>query len=388
MNGFSPAPVVLSLWLVLSAFLHPAPAVAGEPADTGWDGDRYFEYYRPKIVPRELTGSERAEIPALLAQHLTWAVPAAPGDKAFAALDRGALEIEGGNYAVLQRLFVLAESGDREALMAARKALLWSWGAGAPLEGTLRLHVRGALLGHFTAQIWQRHGVEAGPGARLGMQFCLQDLPILYHTVPDSYWARTRFVDCGFNLRYPASNRTAKELRKFESSYSLANVVVEWLEQPNKAPLKIDRFRQMIGSPDIEKARFDELVGRPNKVFFNKALRWTPGEYAWVLDYATRTGRLQEVRSAEFFLADKNAAQQKRLWEEHEKAMAVIRAEEARHAGIRDEIRRAEAAALRNAFTTPLPAAGNVTTRIYDQNGNYLGSERNSRTEAELKGAR
>lgn len=30
--------------------------------------------------------------------------------------------------------------------------------------------------------------------------------------------------------------------------------------------------------------------------------------------------------------------------------------------------------------------AGNVTTRVYDQNGNDMGSERNSRTEAGLKG--
>jgi len=97
---------------------------------------------------------------------------------------------------------------------------------------------------------------------------------------------------------------------------------------------------------------------------------------------------MERVRSAEFALADKNAAQQKRLWEEHEKQMVVIRAEEARQAGFREEIRRAKEEALRNAFTTPLPAAGNVTTRVYDQNGNYLGSERNSRTEAELKGAK
>jgi len=273
-------------------------------------------------------------------------------------------------------------------LLAARKALLWSGGVGAPLDGTLRLHVRTALLGHYTAQIWQRYGVEDDPGARLGMQFCLQDLQIMYHSIPESYWARTRFVDCGFNLRYPTSNRTAKERRKFEDSYSLASVVVKWLDTPKKAPLQIDRFRQMIGSPEIEKARFDELVSRPNKVFFNTALRWTPGEYAWLLDYATRFNQMERVRSAEFALADKNAAQQKRLWEEHEKQMVVIRAEEARQAGFREEIRRAKEEALRNAFTTPLPAAGNVTTRVYDQNGNYLGSERNSRTEAELKGAK
>lgn len=389
MNGIFSAGLMACLTLALSFFSIPSVVSAAEPAEVGWEGDRYFEYYRPKIVPRALTEAEHAEIDTLLAKHLTRSIPAKPTAKTFAALDNGALEMDGGDYAALQQLFALAESGDREALLAARKALLWGWGAGSPLNGTtLRWHVRGALLGHYTAQIWQRYGVEDGPGARLGMRLCLQDIPILYHSIPESYWARTRFVDCGFNLRYPISDRKAKERRKFEDSYSLAIVVGEWIEIPKKAPLQIDRFRQMIGSPEVEKARFDELVKRPNKVFFNKALRWTPGEYAWLLDYATRFGRMDEVRTEEFVLADRNAAQQKRMWEEHEKQMVVIRAEEARQGAFRDNIRRAKEAALRNAFTTPLPAAGNVTTRAYDQNGNYLGSERNSRTEAELKGAK
>jgi hypothetical protein len=401
-----------------------APATTELPLSLA---DAVFDYFRPKIRPRALNPQEKSEISRLSAQFVGMPNKEARyRDITSYYRDYGrASDLAAGPHSALLRLMELGESGDREAMIAARDALAFGWGKGPMFaalnqgsQATIRMSdvmsdgLRLALVGYWTAQIWHRFGPERGLGAEIGMRACL--LP--FKNFFDASWrgdykpderiatrAKTFVADCGFSIRYPGSFRKAgssqrsweKDGRNNAYFSTLGDLIGNWVRVGGQPDFQISEFRATIGDPAFELLRYRNLlegVGylEPN-LKGESGYKLTEGEWAWVNDYRARTGETYHWGNALYSMRQiANFAEYRRAKEAKELAEARQRRPDFETDSERRSRRRFEwDQALRSGtmFTGQLPSAG-VTVRNYDRNGNYLGSTVTTRGEAELSGAK
>jgi hypothetical protein len=417
----------------------PAPGMAGDrPA--GYDRlAEFLERDRPRFTPRTLTGAEKAEIQRLVAPYKSYDLL-----KFIHFNDRpdwGALKVP---YSSIQRLMQLAESGDKFAMDALLKTMrialmidesnMGYFGANKydPVDPSgpmgndkalawIRLH---QLTRVWSAHRWARHGPD-----RLAAYAFVQCYPAnvkcgYWYDVTDQFnaakigtWAESgkgNAYKLFGNVRFfPVDGGPNDRLQRFAGLLS----ALEWTYQGQNDRISDEDYAWMAGfakSAGLEQvydnawltnAMRDARTWHPSEREFDFA-KWeiqqreevdrlleasnvSPQQQRVLLSSAKRLGNDYLLRFAEKYPLDSAAdvdlicslgspdcQNQRMMFQQQIEGNAAFAAElEARRQAI-------------NSFGAgPLPSAS-VTVRKYDQNGNYLGSETTTRTEAELRGAK
>lgn len=300
------AMTVLAGWCGL---MSTAPAAAAESDPPLWQARELFEQYRPKMKPRELTKDERQEVRALIklyresadAEWLTW----------YAA--RGTSKPP-RQQATLLRLIELGETGDEEAMIAARYAMAGAgmglgWGVDAPFridvahpdEDNYAEYLAYALVGHWTALIWQMHGPERSREARAGLSQCLAQYQYVTQGY-DTYTARTYIADCGFTVKISDAFKTSKQASR-SATHALEFLATHYADKGGKPPFEIVSVEGMPADDAAQGTLYARLLkswkrcDQPDPLGMQCGL--TEGQRAWVQHYAETHNRLGDLYGAE-----------------------------------------------------------------------------------------
>lgn len=299
--------VANSLVLAL-VLLMPALAQAAPQDPPRWEADIWFDRFRPTLTPRELTKEERAEVRALAAKHRAATAPW----RVEGLVKEGKPVGELRQQATLLRLFELGESGDKEAMLAAREAiysdgLCGGWGDDGPFR--VKQDVNGnceygagvalALTGYWTALIWQHHGPERSRAGHQGLKSCF----LLYQAYPTSrsaFEGRNPFVKCGFSMKLSEAALTSKEMKQRGKVY-LDVALYDYWDDGGKPPLEVHAFYPTVGDAEFDRQRFQRLLARyqPAKDADPLGLvsNWTTTDRAWVEHYAAINERNGDVKA-------------------------------------------------------------------------------------------
>lgn len=285
--------------------LAAGPLQAATEDPPRWEADAWFDHFRPVLQPRELTPAEREEVRALLKQHLAATPPAmVPG-----LIRDGRPVGEIRKQATLLRLFELGESGDKEAMLAARAAIFAGgagWGEDAPFKlvfvdlnnnnwyaETIAL----ALTGYWTALIWDRHGPERSREARFGLESCFYgyQADARYKEV---FTGRNRYVNCGFSVAVSEAGFKTRQMKRFGRGY-LGSLLVNYVDDGGKPPLEIRAFYPTVGDAEFDQKRFQDLLARyrpsqqPDPL--GAVTGWTDNDRAWAEHYAAGHRRERDL---------------------------------------------------------------------------------------------
>jgi hypothetical protein len=289
--------------------VNPVSSNAAAANPPRWQIDSYFERFRPKMAPRELTKAEREEVRSLLKQHLAadslyWANWNRAHGKPVVAVRQ---------QATLLRLFELGESGDEEAMLAARTAMAGGflglgWGEDAPFDvagakvedDDFAESLAAALVAHWTALIWQRHGPERSREAEMGFKWCLQRQHWTTRSL-NTFRARNMWVDCGFSVKID-EKFTQSKVAQQRAVHPLEWLGENYVKKGGKPPYVIVDVYPTAGDEAFDKARFERLLAnfsfdqfeRDHSSIANARrhdIAWSDGERIWVQHYADTHGR-------------------------------------------------------------------------------------------------
>lgn len=218
-------------------------------------GYEVIELHRPRITARTLSSAERKE-----AADLAKAYSAQP------------------TWATLERLAVLAQSGDKDVM----HLYLQKIGNGyappvdAPLENSENVNVFATLSILWGATYWQMHGPDRQAAIAMytafgGPQNGLAPRPCA------GRW------DCGVTVTFAPP----KDMKKAQS-------IFDYAETGKNPPSAAFAFHAAIPRTQTEAARFDSLLAQLN------SLRpiW-PQDSAFLAAYGAKNGRLNDVAQAE-----------------------------------------------------------------------------------------
>lgn len=274
-----------------------------------WQARELFELYRPTMQPRELSREEREEVRALLKLHresddaewLAWHA------------EQGTIKPP-RRQATLLRLIELGESGDKEAMLAARTAMAGAgqglgWGVDAPFrvdvshpdEDNYAEYLANALVGHWTALIWKMHGPERSREARTGLSQCMAQ----YNYVTqynDTFSGRTYLVDCGFTLKISDAFKKSKDASRM-ATHSVSYLAEKYVEDGGKPPFEIVSVYGLPSDTATQAALYDRLVKSWRRCDAADPLGikcgLTLGQRAWVEHYAQVNNRVSDLYNAE-----------------------------------------------------------------------------------------
>lgn len=297
--------VALRALLLLFCFGMALPLQAATEDPPRWEADAWFDHFRPVLQPRELTKEEREEVRTLLKQHLAATAPTMVPWRIRDGRPVGELR----KQATLLRLFELGESGDKEAMLAARAAIFADgagWGEDAPFklvfvdQNNNNRYAEGvalALTAYWTALIWDRHGPERSGEARLGLQSCLQghEADARYKQV---FTGRNPYVNCGFSVALSEAGFKTRRMKRFGRD-NLESMISDYVQNGGKSPLAIRAFHSTLGDAEFDKKRFQDLLARyrPSKQWDALGLvtGWTDTDRAWVEHYAAANNRQADI---------------------------------------------------------------------------------------------
>ena len=367
---------------------------------------------RPKIVPRKLTAAERAELAKLGAPYI--------GHGAEVKLP----------YSTLTRLSELASSGDRDAMATLLRAFasevwdknfVWSeydtvddGGAFAGGDGRFARQRLDRLFALWSAEYWARFGKSRE--AAFGISGC------------PGWRIETR---CGY--LYDVSKKDAGK-----------NPYHWWRTGKGEdfVDFKNIRFYSLVEEHAVRQARFEQGLKTLAFSWYGSAPKIGDEELGWLAGYAVETGQARYFRGALLHLRrelgrigspiekalalDAQRTNRQARWDELWAKSSLTNVEQITLESIATETYqlplyltryrlvqwanieryctagfaeyckivednlargRAERAAVANFFTGS-PQSQTVTVRNYDQNGNFLGTTVDTRTGAELSGAK
>lgn len=413
-----------------------APGMAlDRPA--GYDRlSEFLERDRPRFTMRALTSVERSEIQRLTTPYKSYDLL-----KFIHYNDRpewGSLKVP---YSSIQRLMVLAESGDKFAMDSLLKVMRIALMIGDsntdadkydPVEkagpmgddqvlAAIRLY---QLTRIWSAHRWARHGpdrlaafafVECYPAnLRCGYWYDVSDQ---YHAAKIYDWAETgkgKAYKLFSNIRFfPVDGGPAERLKRFTGLLD----ALQWTYQGRNDRISDEDYAWMASyakSTGLEQV-YDNAWLRTS---MQDARYWHPSERQY--DLAKWKVRQATDWEAEFALANISLERQRFLLGDArglgpayvvrfaqkyqletladielicaqnspdcQRQQALFDGQQQRNAQFAAEIEARRQAV--NAFGTgPLPSAY-ATVRKYDQNGNYIGSTTTTKTDAELSGAK
>lgn len=300
--------IAFAALLALAATVVALPVHAAPQDPPRWEADVWFDRFRPTLTPRELTKAERAEVRALAAKHRAamgpWRVP----DLVKEGKPVGELR----QQATLLRLFELGQSGDEDAMLAAREAiysdgLCGGWGEDAPFRVARDAtggceYAQGvalALTGYWTALIWQQHGPERSRAGYQGLKSCFL-LYQAYSSARGVFEGRNPFVKCGFSMKLSEAAFTSKEMKQRGKVY-LDVALNDYWKEGGKPPLEVHAFYPTVGDAEFDRQRFKRLLAiyKPAREAdsLGLATNWTETDRAWVEHYAAVNERNGDVKA-------------------------------------------------------------------------------------------